>query len=108
MYLHAEVLARVDELDEQGELVAKLLIHLLPHQQSLVLVDELRQRQALVNVVHQSTIDGYALMTRHTTDFPTLTDVRLGGINALKRCYLVATPDGGLQIRFEFVWFHIQ
>ena len=107
MHLHTEVLTRVDELDQQGELVAKLLVHLVAYQQSLVLVDELRQRESLVDVVDQSAVDGYTLVTCHAADFPTLADVWLCGIDALEGCNLVASPDGGLQIRFKFIRFHL-
>ena len=107
MHLYAQVLARVDELHQQREFVAELLIHLIADQETFVLVDEFGQRQPLVDVVHQSAIDGNTLMTRHTADLPTLADVRLCGIDAFKRCDLVTTPDGGLQIWLEFVGFHL-
>ena len=107
MYLYGEVLARVDELDQQRKLIAVLLVDLLADEQSLVFVDEFGERQAHVNIVNQTALNGTALMSRYAANLPTLADIRLGGIDALERCNTIATPDGGLQIGFELIRFHI-
>ena len=107
VYLYGEVLARVDELDEQRKLVAILLIHLLTDEQTLVLVDELGEVQTHVDIVDEAALHSHTLMTRHAADLPTFADIRLGGIDALERCNTIATPDGGLQIGFELIRFHI-
>ena len=108
VYLYAEVLTGVDELHQQWELIAELLIDVFAYQQSFVFVDEFNEGQTLVNIVDQATIDGYTLMTWYATDFPTLTDVGLCVENAFERCYLIATPDGGLQKRFKLIRFHVE
>ena len=107
MYLYAEVLARVDELHQQRELVAELLIDLLADEQAFVLVDELCQRQSDVDIINQSALDGTAFMSGHAADFPALADIRLSCKYALEGCNLVASPQGGLQIRFKLIWLHI-
>ena len=43
MHLYGQVLTGVDELDEQGELIAELLVDLLAYQQFLVLVNQFDQ-----------------------------------------------------------------
>ena len=106
MHLYAKVLARVDELDEQGELIAELLIDFVADQQAFVRVDQLGQREAFIDVINQSAVDGLALMAWHTADFPALADIGLCRIDAFEWCNLVTAPDGGFQIGFELVWFH--
>ena len=106
MHLYGEVLTGVDEFYEEWKLIAELLVDLLAYQQFLVLVDELYQRQSLIDIIHQSAIDGHALMAWHTADLPTLADIGLGIEDPFERCDLITAPDGGLQIRFEFIWFH--
>ena len=101
------VLTGVDEFDEQGEVIAELFVDLLANEQLLVFVNQLDKRQSLIDIIDQTSIDSHALMAWHTADLPTLADVRLCGIDAFKRCDLVTTPDGGLQIWLEFVGFHL-
>ena len=106
MHLYAQVLARVDELDEQGELVAEALIDLVAHEQPLVLVDELRECESHIDIVDKAAFDGHAVLTGHATDLPALADVGLRGINALEWGNLISSPDGGFQDGFKLVWFH--
>ena len=106
MNLYAEVLARVDELDEQRELIAEALIDLITYEQPLVLVDELRECESHIDVVDKATFDGHAVLTGHATDLPAFADVGLRGVNALEWGNLISSPDGGLQDGFKLVWFH--
>ena len=106
MHLHGEVLARVDKFHEQGEVIAEFLIDFLAYKQFLVLVNQFYKRQALINIIDQAAIDSDALMSWHATDFPTLAHIGLRVENAFERCNLIAAPNGGLQIRLEFVRFH--
>ena len=92
MNLHREVLARVDELDEQRELIAEALIDFITHEQPLVLVDELGEGQSYIHIINQSTLDGNALVAGYARDFPTLANIWLCGIDAFEWSYLVTAP----------------
>ena len=92
MNLYAEVLARVDELDEQRELIAEALIDFITYKQPLVLVDELGEGQSYIHIINQSTLDGNALVARYARDFPTLANIWLSGIDAFEWSYLVTAP----------------
>ena len=107
MHLYGEILTGVDELHQQGKLVAELLIDFLSDEQTLVLVDQFYQRQSLIDIINQSSVHGHALMSGNTTDFPTLAHIGLRIENTFERCNLITTPDGGLQIRLKFIWLHL-
>ena len=107
VYLHAQVLTRVDELDQQRKLVAETLIDLLSHQQAFVLVDELCEVQPHIHIIDESTFHGHTFMASHAADFPALAYIGLCRVDALERGNLVASPNSSLQIRFKLVWFHI-
>ena len=92
MNLYAEVLARVDELDEQRELIAEALIDLITYEQPLVLVDEHGEGQSYIHIINQSTLDGNALMAWYARDFPTLANIWLSGIDAFEWSNLVTAP----------------
>jgi hypothetical protein len=47
-------------------------------------------------------------MAWHTADFPTLAHIGLGIEDAFEGRYLIASPDGGLQIRLKFVGLHLK
>jgi hypothetical protein len=47
-------------------------------------------------------------MAWHTADFPALAYIGLGIEDAFERCYLIAAPDGCLQIRLKFVGLHFE
>ena len=96
VYLHREVLSRVDELYQQRELVAELFVDLLAYEQALVLVDELGKVQAHIHIVNKATFHSDALMAGYATDFPTFTDIGLGCIDTFEGGYLVAPPNGRL------------
>ena len=107
VYLHREVLARVDKFYEQWKLISIFLINLFAHKLTLVFVDKFNEVETNVNIINKSALYCYTLMTRHTTNLPRLTDVRLCGEYSLKWCYLIASPNSGFQIWFKLVWFHI-
>ena len=107
MHLYGEVLTGVDELDEQWEFVTKLLVDLLSDEFTLVFIDELHQVQSHIDIVNQAALHSHTLMAGHATDFPRLADIGLGRINTFEGGYLIASPDGCLQIRFKLVRFHL-
>ena len=103
MNLHREVLVRIDEFDEQWEMVAKLGVDLFAYEQFLVFVDEFDQRETLIAAQGND-----ALTTGDVTNLPRFTDIRFIDFDILECCYLFATPDGGLQKRLKFKWFHLK
>jgi hypothetical protein len=102
MHLHREVLVRIDELDKQWEMIAKLGIDLLANKRLLILVNQFDQRETLI-----AARGNDALTTRDVTYLPRFTDIRFINIDILECCYLFATPDGGLQKRLKLKWFHL-
>ena len=107
VHLYGQILTGVDELYQEGELVAELLIDFLSDEQSLVLVDQFNERQSLIDIINQSSVHGHTLMSGYATDFPALTHIGLRIENTLEGRNLIATPNSGLQIRLKFVWFHL-
>ena len=107
MDLNGEILTGVDELHQQRELVAILLIDLLTNKQALILVNKFGECQTYIDIIYQTALDGMAFITWYTTDFPTLTNVGLCGKNALEGRNLIASPQGRLQKRFKLIWFHL-
>ena len=107
MHLYGEILTGVDELHQQGKLVAELLIDFLSDEQTFVFIDQLYQRQSLIDIVNQPAVHGHTLMSGNTTDFPTLAHIGLRIENTLEGRNLIATPDRGLQIRLKFIWLHL-
>ena len=95
MHLDGEVLAGVDEFDEQGEGSAEFLIDAFAHEQPFVFVNELGKVETEIDVADDAAFDGYGFVTGYGTDLPRLADVRLRGKDAFERRYLVTTPDGG-------------
>lgn len=106
MDLDGEVLAGVDELDEERELVSELLIDAVTDEQTFVLVDELSKIQTKVYITDDAAFDSYGFMPGDRTDLPGLTDIGLGGKDALERGYLVTSPDHGAEVGLELVRFH--
>ena len=70
VYLHREVLARVDKLDKQWKLITKFLINLFAHKLTLIFVDKFNEVETYINIIYYSTLYGYTLMTRHTANLP--------------------------------------
>ena len=70
MHLNGQVVAGIDELDEQRELVAKALVVGLAHQSLLLLCHEVVK---VATCVRATTDNG--LITVHATDFPTLANL---------------------------------
>ena len=70
MHLDGQVVASVDELDQQGKLVPVLGIHMLSHEPSLILLHELRNRPPA-----QGSIGHRRLMLRHPGQLPALADM---------------------------------
>ena len=100
--LHTQVALGIDNLDEQRELAAIVLVHLLAHKVETVAVDEVDKRLSLVGTFgHNRNV---ALNAR---DFPTLAYVVQVGINALERGNALAAPQHGLEIRLELKWLYI-
>lgn len=106
MDLDGEVLTGVDELDEQRELVSELLIDAVTDEQTFVFVDELGEVETEVYITDDAAFDSYGLMPGDRTDLPGLTDIGLGGKDALERGYLVTSPDHGAEVGLELIWFH--
>ena len=92
MHLHREVLMRIDELDKQWEMIAKLCIDLLADELFLVFLDQGRQIEPLVFSCCHDT-----LLPWKVADFPRFADIMQVGIDSLERSYLFATPNGGFQ-----------
>ena len=107
MHLNGEVLAGVDELDEQRELIAELLIDAVSDEKAFVLIDELGEVQTEVHISDDAAFDGYRFMSGDRTDLPGLTDIGLGGKDALERGYLVTSPDHGAEVGGKLIRFHI-
>ncbi len=89
MHLNGQVVACIDELDEQRELVAKALVVGLAHQSLLLLCNEVVKVATCIG----STTDN-GLITGHATDFPTLAYFTQRSLNVLERRNLRAAPDG--------------
>ena len=107
MHLDGEVLAGVDELDQEWELVSELLIDAVADEESFVFVDELGEVETKVYITDDAAFHGHGLMPGNRTDLPGLTDIGLGGKDALERGYLVTSPDHGAEVGLEFIGFHI-
>lgn len=107
VHLHTQVLARVDELDEQRERVAKLLVHAFADQQTFVLVNELGEVETEINVTYYASLGNDGFVSGYTADLPRLTDVRLRGVDTFERCYLIPAPDSGAEVGLELIRFHV-
>ena len=107
VYLDGEVLARVDELNEEREGISELLIDAFAYKQPFVFIDELCEVESEVYIPDDASLDSNGLVTGYCTDLPRLTDIRLRGVNALKGGNLITTPDGGLQVRLKFIRLHV-
>ena len=83
---------RIDELDKQWEMIAKLCIDLLADELFLVFLDQGRQIEPLVFSCCHDT-----LLPWKVADFPRFADIMQVGIDSLERSYLFATPNGGFQ-----------
>ena len=101
MDLDAEVGEGVDELDQQRELVARILVDMLSDKQVFVFTDEVGDAAAFPGAVGD---DGF--IAGDAGQFPTLADVVLVGFNMLERGDFLAAPDDGLQDGFEFQRIH--
>ena len=106
VHLDGEVLAGVDELDEERELISELLIDAVANEESFVLIDELGEVEPEVHISDDASFDGYRFMTRYGTYLPRLADVGLSCVNAFERRYLVSAPDHGAEVGLKFVGFH--
>ena len=95
MHLYGEVLARVDELDEEREGIAEFLIDAFSDEQTFVLIDELCEIQPEIDISDDTSFHRHRLMSGHGADLPRLADIGLRGVNTLERGYLITTPDGG-------------
>ena len=99
MHLHREVAARVNQLDQQRELVAMLTVHSLTHQFSTMTLNKLGQCQPIV-----WTAVNHRLMALDTRQFPTLAYLMKFRVYALEGNNLLATPNHGLEQWPKFVW----
>lgn len=101
VYLYGEVVAGVDKLEEQRELVAVALVDAAAHELFLQHGDEPVERHAAVGTFgHDGLI---ALDTRY---FPAFADV-VAVADALEARYLAAAPELGLYDRFKLEHFVI-
>jgi hypothetical protein len=106
MYLDGEVLAGVNELDEEREGITIFLINPFTDEQSFVLVNELGEIETEIHIADDTAFNGYGLVTGYGTDLPRLADIRLGSEDPFERCYLVPTPDGGTEVRCKLIRLH--
>ena len=106
MHLDGEVLARVNELNEQREFVAELLIDTVADEESFIFVNELGEVETEIDVPNDTALHSYGLMTGYGTDLPGLTDIGLSREDTFERGYLVTSPDHGAEIGLELVRFH--
>ena len=92
MHLDREVLARVDELDEQREFVAEAFAVLLAQQAGAVAGDELGERQAGVGALgHHRDV------ALHARELPAFADAGEVGGDLLVGCDLLAAPEQRFQ-----------
>jgi hypothetical protein len=70
MHLDGEVLARVDELNEEREFVSELLIDAVADEQAFILVDELSEVETEINIADDAALDRHGLMTGYTGYLP--------------------------------------
>ena len=89
MHLNGQVVAGVDELDEQRELIAEALVVGFAHQSLFLLCNEVVK---VATCIRATTDNG--LITGHATDFPTLAYFTQRSLNVLERRNLRAAPDG--------------
>ena len=80
----------------------------MAYKQAFVFVNQFDKCKTFVYIVNKSTVDSHTLMAWHTADFPALAYIGLGIEDAFERCYLIAAPDGCLQIRLKFVGLHFE
>ena len=106
MYLDGEILTRVDELDKERELVAELLIDAVADKETFIFVDELDEVETEIDVTDDTALDGHGFMTGDSTDLPGLTDIGLGGKDALERSDSITAPYHSAEVGLELVWFH--
>ena len=99
VHLDAEVLACVDELDEQGERVAVGLVDVSPHEALTV------ERHELVERGVAAVCEG-GLAASHSRQFPTLAYGACSRGEAFQALYLVAAPEGGLEYGGELQYLH--
>ena len=92
MHLNGQVLARIDELDEQGELVAEALVVVFSYQFLFHLCHQLVQFSA-----RTGTLAHQCFVVFHSADFPALPHPFLLEVEVLEGDDLIAAPEGGLQ-----------
>ena len=80
----------IDELDEQGELVAKALLVGLAHESVFIF----GHQGVEWLTVHR---EAYSLVSCNARQLPTLSDVWSGAVEPFERSYLFASPEGLLQ-----------
>jgi hypothetical protein len=80
----------------------------LSYEQAFVFVNQFNERQTFVYIVNKSTVDGYTFMVWYAADFPALAHIGLGIEDAFEGRNLIASPDGGLQVRLKFVGLHFE
>ena len=100
VHLYGEVVACIDELDEQRELVAEALVVGFAHQRFLLLGDEFVETTACIGPFAD---DGFVAL--HAADFPALAYFAKVGLDVFERGNLRAAPDGVLKDGSEFVHF---
>ena len=89
VHLYAQVLVRVDELDEQRKLVAEALVVFFPDQVGLQFGHQLVERLALVLA---RSDDGLVILD--AGNLPAFADLFLSGIQLFERNDFFAAPDG--------------
>ena len=101
VYLNREILAGVDEFDQQRKFVAETFVIALSHQFGAVAVDQLRQGNTLAGPLGDDRF-----VSGDARQLPALADRPHGGLDALVGGDLLAAPDHGTQERFEFQRIH--
>ena len=101
VYLNREILAGVDEFDQQRKFVAETFVIALSHQFGAVAVDQLRQGNTLAGPLGDDRF-----VSGDARQLPALADRPHRGLNALVGGDLLAAPDHGTQERFEFQRIH--
>ena len=97
MHLDGEVLEGVDELEQEGEFVSGVAVHMLAHQLALIGLDQLGDGFA-----GQGAVGYHAHQAFHVGKFPAFANVFLGALDALVGGNFLATPHEGRQDRIKF------
>ena len=101
MHLYRKVALGINQLDEQGKVVAIAAIDIFAHQVSAIAMHQLGERQP-----HIRALGYHRLPSGHGRQFPTLADGFIVSRQSLEGHQLIATPQDRFKDAIELINLH--